>query len=126
MEWDPYTFAILTEVTGTIQFKDLLEGVTMHEELDEVTRDYLIAVRDADPGLKRHGHMGIYGYSRKVLLDFVKWKPTPLEKTEKLEQLRALEHGVRIKVLKATRPSLGIDTPEDAAKFEAMLASKKR
>ena len=37
VEWDPYTFAILTEVTGTIQFKDLLEGVTMHEELDEVT-----------------------------------------------------------------------------------------
>src|SRR6185503_4427686 len=36
VEWDPYTFAILTEVTGTIQFKDLLEGVTMHEELDEV------------------------------------------------------------------------------------------
>ena len=37
VEWDPYTFAILTEVSGTIQFKDLLEGVTMHEELDEVT-----------------------------------------------------------------------------------------
>src|SRR5216110_2142612 len=37
VEWDPYTFAILTEVSGTIQFKDLMEGVTMHEELDEVT-----------------------------------------------------------------------------------------
>src|SRR5437016_13384155 len=37
VEWDPYTFAILTEVSGTVQFKDLLEGVTMHEELDEVT-----------------------------------------------------------------------------------------
>ena len=37
VEWDPYTFAILTEIGGTIQFKDLLEGVTMHEEVDEVT-----------------------------------------------------------------------------------------
>ena len=37
VEWDPYTYAILTEVGGTIQFKDLVEGVTMQEEVDEVT-----------------------------------------------------------------------------------------
>src|SRR5207302_5163729 len=37
VEWDPYTFAILTEIAGTIQFKDLQEGVTLHEEVDEVT-----------------------------------------------------------------------------------------
>ena len=37
VEWDPYTFAILTEVGGTVQFKDLQEGVTLHEEVDEVT-----------------------------------------------------------------------------------------
>ncbi len=36
-EWDPYTFAILTEIGGTVQFKDLQEGVTLHEEVDEVT-----------------------------------------------------------------------------------------
>jgi len=36
-EWDPYTFAILTEVGGTVQFKDLQEGMTLHEEVDEVT-----------------------------------------------------------------------------------------
>src|SRR5581483_174285 len=37
VEWDPYTFAILTEIGGTVQFKDLTEGVTLHEEVDEVT-----------------------------------------------------------------------------------------
>src|SRR5207244_3099508 len=37
VEWDPYTFAILTEIGGTVQFKDLQEGVTLHEEVDEVT-----------------------------------------------------------------------------------------
>jgi len=63
-------------------------------------------------------HMGIYGYRRSFLLEFVKWRQTVLEKTECLEQLRALEHGVAIKVLRARRPSMGIDTPEDARKFE--------
>ena len=37
VEWDPYTFSILTEIGGTVQFKDLQEGVTLHEEVDEVT-----------------------------------------------------------------------------------------
>ena len=37
VEWDPYTFSILTEVGGTVQFKDLEQGVTLHEEVDEVT-----------------------------------------------------------------------------------------
>ena len=37
VEWDPYTFSILTEIGGTMQFKDLQEGVTLHEEVDEVT-----------------------------------------------------------------------------------------
>ena len=36
-EWDPYTFGILTEIGGTVQFKDLQEGITLHEEVDEVT-----------------------------------------------------------------------------------------
>jgi 3-deoxy-manno-octulosonate cytidylyltransferase (CMP-KDO synthetase) len=77
--------------------------------------------RDGRGGIKYLRHQGIYGYRRKVLLDFVKWKPTPLEKAEKLEQLRALEHGVSIGVIVVKRASVGVDAPEDVAKAERAL-----
>lgn len=68
-------------------------------------------------------HQGIYGYSTKLLLQFVKWKPTRLEETEQLEQLRALEHGVKIRVVITKHASVGVDTPEDVAAVEPRLAS---
>lgn len=71
-------------------------------------------------------HQGIYGYTRELLLQFVRWKPTPLERAESLEQLRALENGVRILVLVTKTGSPGIDTPEDAAALERQLARAAR
>jgi 3-deoxy-manno-octulosonate cytidylyltransferase (CMP-KDO synthetase) len=62
-------------------------------------------------------HLGIYAYRWNFLLDFSKWPPSSLEKTEKLEQLRALEHGRSIYVLKVARATHGIDTPEQYAAF---------
>ena len=56
-------------------------------------------------------HLGIYAYRRDFLLKFASWPPTPLETTEKLEQLRAIEHGRSIYVLKVDRATHGIDTP---------------
>ncbi len=78
--------------------------------------------RDGDKPVQYFRHHGIYGYSRKLLLEFVKWKPTVLEQTEQLEQLRALEHGVKIRVVIARHASVGVDTPEDAGTVERMLA----
>jgi len=72
--------------------------------------------RDGRGGIKYLRHQGIYGYRRKILLDFVKWKPTPLEQAEKLEQLRALEHGVSIGVILVKKGSVGGDVPADVAK----------
>jgi 3-deoxy-manno-octulosonate cytidylyltransferase (CMP-KDO synthetase) len=66
-------------------------------------------------------HLGIYGYRRAFLLQFVKWKPTPLEQSEKLEQLRALEMGARIRVVLTKHRSIGVDTPEDLAAAERQL-----
>jgi len=77
--------------------------------------------RDGDGGIEYLRHQGIYGYRRKVLLDFVKWKPTPLEKAEKLEQLRALEHGVSIGVIVVKKGSVGVDVPADLAKAARAL-----
>jgi len=71
-------------------------------------------------------HQGIYGYTRDLLLRFVRWKPSPLERAESLEQLRALENGVRIHVLVTSSGTPGVDTPEDAAALEQTLAPAER
>jgi 3-deoxy-manno-octulosonate cytidylyltransferase (CMP-KDO synthetase) len=68
-------------------------------------------------------HVGLYGYRRAFLPAFAALPPSPLEQTERLEQLRALEHGVRIKVLETPHFSIGVDTPADLAKVDALLAS---
>lgn len=70
-----------------------------------------------DPTQAYHLHLGIYAYRRRFLLEYASWQPTPLEKAEKLEQLRALEHGVRIYVMQIERAVHGIDTPEQYAAF---------
>ena len=71
-------------------------------------------------------HQGIYGYTRDLLLRFVRWRPSPLERAESLEQLRALENGVRIKVVMTGRGSPGVDTPEDARMIERLIVSAGR
>ena len=85
------------------------------------SRSVIPFARDGSPRYLRH--QGIYGYSAKFLLQFVKWKPGALEACEQLEQLRALENGARIRVLITKSASLGVDAPEDAALVERMLSS---
>jgi 3-deoxy-manno-octulosonate cytidylyltransferase (CMP-KDO synthetase) len=58
-------------------------------------------------------HTGLYVYRREVLLAMARWPQTALERMESLEQLRALQHGVKIKAIKATTSSIGVDTAED-------------
>jgi len=71
-------------------------------------------------------HQGIYGYTRDLLLRFVRWKASPLERAESLEQLRALENGVRIKVVLTESGSPGVDTPEDARMMERLMISENK
>ncbi len=59
------------------------------------------------PGVPYHRHQGIYGYERRFLARFVRWDPSAYERAERLEQLRALEHGARIRVLVTEHVSLG-------------------
>jgi 3-deoxy-manno-octulosonate cytidylyltransferase (CMP-KDO synthetase) len=71
-------------------------------------------------------HIGIYGYRVRSLLRFASWAPTPLELSEKLEQLRALEYGMHIHVVAlGAAPPAGIDTPQDLERFRALLAQKE-
>ena len=78
--------------------------------------------RDRSAPVKYLRHQGIYGFRRKTLLQFVKWKSTPLERAESLEQLRALENGVKVYVLITKHGSPGVDTLEDAVALERKLA----
>jgi len=66
-------------------------------------------------------HLGIYGYRRDTLLRLVKFPVSPLENAEKLEQLRALENGIAIGVVKVNYESIGVDMPADVARVEAIL-----
>src|SRR5258706_323497 len=68
-------------------------------------------------------HLGIYGYRRETLLRLVKFPVSPLENAEKLEQLRALENGIQIAVVKVDYDSIGVDMPEDVAKVEKILTT---
>jgi 3-deoxy-manno-octulosonate cytidylyltransferase (CMP-KDO synthetase) len=90
------------------------------------SRSMIPFVRDVGATATYLRHQGIYGYTRDLLLRFVRWKPSPLERAESLEQLRALENAVRIHVLLTKTGSPGIDTPEDAVALERILARPAR
>lgn len=69
-------------------------------------------------------HLGIYGYRRETLLRLVQYPVSPLEHAEKLEQLRALENGIQIAVVKVEYDSVGVDVPEDVVRVEEILARR--
>lgn len=71
--------------------------------------------RNVPDDLVCYRHKGLYGFRRDFLFDFVAWPPSLLERTEGLEQLRALENGARIRVVLTDDTSPGVDTPEQAA-----------
>ena len=78
--------------------------------------------RAESPELELYRHKGIYAYRRDFLEKFVTWQPSPLERAESLEQLRALENNARIKVLITNDESPGVDTLEQAQEIEALLS----
>lgn len=80
--------------------------------------------RDEGSNTPRLGHAGLYVYRRETLIRLASLKPTPLEEAEKLEQLRALENGIKIKVVVRPHRSPGVDVPEDLRTVEALLASQ--
>ena len=86
------------------------------------SRDLGLTVDDAwvaaNPCFK---HLGLYAYRADFLENFVHMAPGKLEQIEKLEQLRVLENGYPIAIEVSDDPSIGVDTPEDAKKFEALL-----
>ena len=122
-----HPFSDLRDVLSPHQVKVVIDGA---RNALYFSRAPIPASRSGGPkkGLKDRAkiflrHQGIYGFRRAILLQFVQWKRTPLEQSESLEQLRALENGVRVHVLVTKHGSPGVDTPADA---EAVAASLRK
>lgn len=87
------------------------------------SRSLLPYPRQKLPDFKVYKHIGLYAYRRDFLLKYAKLAPTPLEQAESLEQLRALEHGYRIKVIYTKFKSIGVDTPQDLERVNSYFAN---
>lgn len=81
--------------------------------------------RDQEPEIIYYKHLGFYAYRKEFLLKFTRLSYGLLERAEKLEQLRALEHGYEIKVVETTSDSTEVDRPEDIKEVEAKLSQLK-
>ena len=77
--------------------------------------------REENVGVRYMKHIGIYAFRKEALMDFYRLPMLSLEASEKLEQLRYLEYGKRIKMVEASHGSIGIDTPEDLEKARKLL-----
>ena len=86
-------------------------------------RDFAADLEQRWSELATAKHVGLYVYRRSFLLDYPKLPKTPLEEQECLEQLRALEHGYRIRVATTDLAGLGVDTPDDLDTVRAILSS---
>jgi 3-deoxy-manno-octulosonate cytidylyltransferase (CMP-KDO synthetase) len=79
------------------------------------------------PGVSRtYKHIGLYAYRRDFLLTFAALPRTPLEQVESLEQLRALEHGFRIRTVDTRYRSIEVDTPDDLERVRRLVAVATR
>jgi 3-deoxy-manno-octulosonate cytidylyltransferase (CMP-KDO synthetase) len=78
-------------------------------------------VRDGAPAAPAWRHVGLYAYRRSCLLRLASLPPTALERSEALEQLRALEYGIRIKALETAFDSIGVDTPDDLDRVRRLV-----
>lgn len=81
--------------------------------------------RIPNPGTQNYKHIGVYAFRRKTLFEFVKLPESKMEKIEKLEQLRLLENGYKIKMVLTSYKGIGIDTPQDLEKAENLLKTFK-
>ena len=90
------------------------------------SRSMIPYLREGGEETEVYRHWGIYAYRRETLAKFVSLPEGRLERCEKLEQLRALENGIRIKVIRTSFDSIGIDTPDDLVRAQEFLARKSK
>jgi 3-deoxy-manno-octulosonate cytidylyltransferase (CMP-KDO synthetase) len=82
--------------------------------------------RSGSPPARAWRHVGLYVYRRDCLLQLASLPPTELERSEALEQLRALEHGIRILAVETNHDSIGVDTPDDLDRVRRLMEGALR
>ena len=107
---DPEGFALYFSRAPIPYHRDLWRELVPHREGAEISLCYK--------------HFGLYAYRRDFLLHFSRLRPSPLERIEQLEQLRALENGYRIKVLETDEETIGVDTEQDLERVRAIFQGK--
>ena len=97
--------------------------VVVNQKNDSIffSRSVIPFPRDPQQAAPYYEHVGVYAFRKKTLFDFTSWSLTPLEKMEKLECLRLLEHGVPIRMVLTPEKGVEIDTPEDLEKARRLL-----
>ena len=98
--------------------------IDKHNNAIYFSRSLIPYQTSGNPAAPCFRHKGIYGYTKDFLLKFVRWNPSPLELTESLEQLRAIENGEKIHVVITEDDSIGVDTPEQALIVENQILRK--
>lgn len=119
---DMATLACPLETDDEYHSRDVVKVVT------DLAGDALYFSRSAIPHGSRElarRHVGLYGYQSNVLQRLSTLAPSPLERAESLEQLRALQNGLKIRVLETSKPHLGVDRPEDVARVESELLNMR-
>ena len=123
-------------------FKDpeVMVASLMHELLKDIDNpnvvkvvcdenDYALnfsRIPNLESRIPNYKHIGVYAFRRKTLFEFVELPESDLEKIEKLEQLRLLENGYKIKMVLTSYKGIGIDTPQDLEKAEKLLTDTHR
>ncbi len=111
--------------------KNEIDNPNCVKVITDINNDALYFSRSSIPynrdGLEinYYKHLGIYAYKKDFLLDYVKMKPTQLELSESLEQLRVLEKGYKIKVLETKEKLVGVDTLEDLERVREILKNER-
>jgi len=137
---------VLQQVLSAFDDKSVMVASVMHEIFEQAdiqnpnnvkvvvdnnndalffSRSVIPFVRDEGTKAVYYKHMGIYAYRKDTLLQFTKWPVGNLEKIEKLEQLRYLENGFKIRMILTDHASIGIDTPEDLELARQFLYQQK-
>ncbi len=125
--WDPNVVKVVTDTRALALYFSrwpIPFVATKDMSLQKLSRSFLETPAPGDARLYKH--IGLYVYPKPILLELARTEPTELEQREKLEQLRALEHGIPIRVELTEYDNIAVDTPEDLERVREMFAKGRK